>query len=392
MTDPILLKQSEESFHGYLIRLFSNMGLYGIDRFEIADLLNAEYGTSYDESKWRKDYAQYIKWKDYILQENLDEEILYKYEQIRIESEKEKIRKNDQKREYRKLIQNSARFEKIRDDIIDSILKLEKKKPLEFKQSPLLSSTKEGLALFSDWHYGMEVDNTFNKFNKEIFNQRVERLVNKVIEYGKLNNISTLHVAQLGDMVSGIIHVSTRVQSNEDVIEQIQYVSEVLAEVLSKFANEFNNIKYYNVIGNHGRIGRKDETGLKENFEYLIPWYLESRLRNFDNIEIITDKDGYIASNIFGEDVVYVHGNFDRIDQAVNRLPQILGFVPDYIIGGHIHHNYEKEYGKTTCITNSSLIGSDDHSTQGRYGGKPSQKFIVFDEEQGLEATYIIKL
>jgi hypothetical protein len=368
------------------------MGLYGIDRFDIADLLNSEYGTNYDESKWRKDYAQYIKWKDYILQENLDEEILYKYEQIRIESEKEKIRKNDQKREYRKLIQNSARFEKIRDDIIDSILKLEKKKLLEFKQPPLLSSNKEGLALFSDWHYGMEVDNTFNKFNKEIFNERVEKLVNKIIEHGKLNNVSTLHVAQLGDMISGMIHVSTRVQSNEDIIEQIQYVSEVLAEVLSRLANEFCCIKYYNVIGNHGRTGHKNDVGIKENFEYLIPWYLESRLRNFNNIEIITDKDGYIASNIFGEDVVYVHGNFDRIDQAVNRLPQVLGFVPNYIIGGHVHHNYEKEYGKTTLIVNGSLIGADDHSTQGRYGGKPSQKFIVFDEQEGLLATYIIKL
>jgi DNA repair exonuclease SbcCD nuclease subunit len=66
--------------------------------------------------------------------------------------------------------------------------------------------------------------------------------------------------------------------------------------------------------------------------------------------------------------------------------------VPSYIIGGHVHHNYEKEYGRTTVVVNGSLIGADDYAMQGRYGAKPSQKFMVFDEVEGLQATYIIKL
>src|SRR5690606_23287592 len=245
-------------------------------------------------------------------------------------------------------------------------------RPLTF--SPIVSeglSEKHGLALFSDWHFGMEVNNSLNVFNKEVFNQRVEKLVNKIIEYGKQNNISTLHIAQLGDLLSGIIHVSTRVQSNENIIEQVKYVSETLAEVVSKLANTLETINYYNVIGNHGRSGHKNETGIKQNFQYLIPWYMESRLRDFKNVEIITDKDEYTSTKILNEEVVYVHGNFDRIDQCVTRLPQILGFVPSYIFGGHIHHHYEKEHGKTTVVVNGSLIGADDYSTAGRFGGKP---------------------
>jgi hypothetical protein len=389
--NPILKRQERESVHDYLIRLFENKDEYEIDKFEITDLLNAEMGSNYDESKWRKDYAQYLKWKDYILNKNLDNDILDKYEHIRIESQKEKIRERDQKREYNKLIVNQARFEAIKDDVYSAILQLEKKKPLSF--SPIFngSSGKHGLALFSDWHYGMEVSNTTNVFNKQVFNQRVEKLVNKIIEYGRINKIDTLHVGQLGDLISGNIHVSTRVQSNEDVIEQTKYVSEVLAEVLSALANEFPYIKYYNVIGNHGRTGNKHDVGIKENFEYLIPWFLEARLRDFNNIEIITDQDGYISTKIFNEEIVLVHGNYDRVDQCVTKLPQILGFVPSYIIGGHIHHNYEKEYGRTTVITNSSLIGADDYSMQGRYGAKPSQKLLIFDHD-GLECSYVIKL
>lgn len=386
-----LLKLKDESFVDYHVRLFDNKDEYKIDSHRIAELLNSEYGSKYDESKWRKDYAQYCKWKSYFVEKNLDEEITKKHEEIRIESEKERIRKQDQRREYQKLIRGEARFEHLRDEIVLAVDKLNKKKKLNF--SPTFTDTtseRHGVALFSDWHFGMEVNNTMNVFNKEVFNERVERLVNSVIEYGKKNEISTLHIGQLGDLVSGIIHVSTRVQSNEDIIEQVKYVSETLAEVVSKLANTFPTIKYYNVIGNHGRIGHKNDVGVKENFEYLIPWFLEARLKEFDNIEIITDKDGYVVSKFLNEEVIFVHGNFDRVDRCVTTLPQILGFVPTYIFGGHIHHNYEKEHGKTTVVVNGSLIGADDHSTTGRYGGKPSQKFMVFNED-GLECSYIIK-
>lgn len=393
MINPILKRETDESFLDYHIRLFANKETYGIDSDEIAELLNSEYGSNYSESKWRKDYAAYVYWKDYIMNKDLDKEILDKYEEVRIESEKEKIRKQDQNREYRKTIRNQARFENLQDEIVKAVYHLEKKKPLPLSPSSQEGlKEKHGLALFSDWHFGMEVNNSINVFNKDVFDARVSELVDKIIEHGKNNKISTLHVGQLGDMVSGIIHVSTRVQSNENIIEQVKYVAETLAEVLSKLASTFENIKYYNVIGNHGRtLAGKSEVGLKENYEYLIPWFLEARLKDFNNINIITDQDGYISAQIFDKEVIYVHGNFDRIDQCVTKLPQLLGFVPDYIIGGHIHHHYEKEHGKTTVIVNSSLIGADDHSTSGRYGGKPGQKLLIFDEEYGLEATYQIR-
>ncbi|MEM5009259.1 hypothetical protein WKH57_00930 [Niallia taxi] len=389
---PILSKLDNESFMEYHIRLYDNKEEYGIDKFKIADLLNKEYGSSFDESKWRKDYAQYLKWKEFIISQNLDEQILEKYEEVRIESEKERIRKNDQKREYRKLIANQARFEDLARKVQDSILLIEKKKPLEFSlpSSPSLAE-KHGLALFSDWHFGMDVNNSMNKFNKDVFFERVNKLTNSIIDKGKKNEISTLHVANLGDLLSGIIHVSTRVQSNEDIIEQTQLVSETLAEVLVKLACNFETINFYHLVGNHGRTGNKNDVGMKENFEYLISWYLEARLRDVINVNIVTEQDGYLATQILGKRLIFVHGNYDRIDQCVTRLPQMLGYIPDYIIGGHIHHNYEKEHGKTTVIVNGSLIGMDDYAMQGRFAARPSQKFIVFDENEGLEATYIIR-
>ncbi|WEG18515.1 hypothetical protein PQ478_08535 [Alkalihalophilus pseudofirmus] len=389
----VLEKRQDESFADYHIRLFSHLEEYEIDKFKAAELLNKEFGSSYDESKWRKDYQQYCKWKDYIVGKNYDEEVLAKYEELRIESEKEKIRKQDQKREYRKMYYNQARFEKIQEDIKESISSLSQHKSLvhSIPSAPSLSQ-REGLILFSDWHYGIEVDNKFNTFNKDIFNKRVRKLVDKTIENGKKNEISTLHVAQLGDIISGQIHVSSKVQANEQLIEQITYVSEVLAEVLVELASNFPEVKFYNVIGNHARSGHKNDVSIKENYEYLIPWYLQSRLSPISNIEIISDTDGLIEADICGESIIFAHGNFDSVGNSVKALPQMLGYVPNFIISGHIHHNVEKEFGKTSHIVNPSLIGVDDYAVQKRLFSTPSQKFLLFNKEDGLEATYIIKL
>lgn len=391
MTNSIL-RQSHESIDDYHIRLFENKTTYNLTPQEIADLLNKEVDDDYSESKWRKDYAQYVKWKEYYISKNLDEELLEKYEILRIEAEKEKIRRNDQKREYRKMIANQARFEGLRDEIIKVLGQVNAKQPLVFNGAITSDSERDGLALFSDWHFGMVIDNSVNKFNKAIFNERVTKLVDRVIQHGKRNDISTLHVANLGDLVGGLIHVSTRVEANEDVIEQVKYVAETMAEVLAQLANTFSNVKYYNVVGNHGRtIANKNDGSIKENFEYLLSWYLQARLKDFTNIEITDEKDGFIMSKIKNEDVVFVHGHYDKPEVSVTKIPQMTGVIPSYIFSGHIHHHFEKEFGKTTCIVNSSLVGADDYAMQGRFSSKPAQKFMVFNDE-GLECTYNIRL
>jgi UDP-2,3-diacylglucosamine pyrophosphatase LpxH len=391
-----LKRENSESVTDYEIRLFSNKQLYNLTSEEIAQLLNKELGESNGESKYRKDFAAFKRWKEYLINKNLDQEIVDKYETIKLEAEKEKIRKQDQKREYKKLVRNSARFEQLQDEIISAVSKLAKEKTLSISP-PLPSYTdfsvdREGLALFSDWHFGADVNNSLNIFNKQVFNKRVSYLVEKIIEYGKANHISTLNIGALGDFVHGLIHVSARVQSNEDLIQQITYVSEVLSDVFVKLASVFPNIKVYFVNGNHARPGKAEDFGMNENFELLLPWYVKARLQNIDNINIVTERDGYILTSIFDKKIIFVHGQYDNADVAVNKLPQMLGTMVDYIMGGHVHHVYEREFSTTTTLVNGSLIGADDYSVQKRFGTKPSQKFMVFDKEIGLESTYDIKL
>ncbi|MCY7630010.1 hypothetical protein MH206_13285 [Bacillus altitudinis] len=273
--DRELQRGKDESFDDYFIRLHTNKHDYKIDKFVIRDLLNEESGENYSESKWRKDFAQNRRWADFHVNKNLDQEIADKYGETKIEAAKAEVRRRDQNREFAKKIRNSARFDRIREDMTEEIMDLEKKRPLTFSPPPSSTSDKHGLALFSDWHFGMDIDNRINTFNEHVFNERVQKLTQDVINYGKSKGISTLHVANLGDLIGGLIHVSTRVQANTDSIAQTQYVTETLAEVLAKFASEFEQVKFYSVAGNHGRLSpSKNDIGIKENFEYLITWYL----------------------------------------------------------------------------------------------------------------------
>lgn len=386
-------RKDDESFTQYHIRLFENAKDYGLSADDIASILNKEYGSDYSESKWRKDYAQYVRWKDFVLSDNLEQEILDKYEEIQIEAKKETIKKQDQNRELNKTIRNSARFEHLEDKVIQSIEDLNRDYPLEYKSFEGISNNqKEGLAMFSDWHFGMEINNRVNVFNKEVFDERVEKLKNKVIEYGVANSVKKLHIAGLGDQISGLIHVSTRVQSNENLIEQITYVSEVIANILAEFSSQFEEVVYYNVNGNHARImANRSDVGIKENFENIIPWFLNARLSHIDNLEIINEQDGIVEFKIFDEKLIGVHGDYDNVLNSYAKLSQLLGYVPDYIVSGHIHHHFEKEFGKTTAIVNGSLVGNDDYAMKGRYSATPSQKFLLFDQEEGLECTYQIR-
>lgn len=52
-------RKEDEQFEDYFVRLFENKASYGLSCQDIADILNAEAGITYGESKWRKEYAAF---------------------------------------------------------------------------------------------------------------------------------------------------------------------------------------------------------------------------------------------------------------------------------------------------------------------------------------------
>lgn len=321
-------------------------------------------------------------------------EILEKIKKEKIALEKEKIKLQDQRREYKKLIRQVARDEQL-IEIIQNIAKdMQNIKPFEWQPVPYQNYTNEGVALWSDWHSELEVDNFLNKFNKDEFIRRINKLVYKTIEYGHLHKIKTLHVLNLNDLMSGVIHNTLRITANEDIVSQTMFISELICDILAKFANEFQEVKFYNVTDNHSRvIPDKDNSLNKENFSRFIPWYVKARLSNIKNLRVVENAldDDIIVFNIYDYICFAVHGHNDSISNIVQNLSLMIKTIPDYIFMGHYHRNASDEVHGCEVIVNSSLIGSDDYSKNKRKTSKPAQKFAIFNED-GLLCTYSIKL
>lgn len=312
---------------------------------------------------------------------------------------KEKQKLFDQRREYNKLLVSDARAEHLNDELLSIAENLNKEYPLiQLEEYKPVNTKREALLALSDWHYGMVTDNIWNTYNTDICKKRVEKLVSKVIEYLELNQIDMLHIALLGDAAHGGCHVSCRVKSEEDTCDQIMHVSEIMAEAINKLSVYVNHITVYSCYGNHLRtIQNKQDSVDSDNLEKLIPWWLKQRLKENDKIDIVeSEYKEFTRIDMCGYKVCCVHGNLDNfrnIGSTVNTIfSRKFGETIDYTISGDKHHLEEFEQFDIESILIRSLCGTDDYANEKRLYSKPGQTLMIFNLEDGREATYHIPL
>lgn len=388
------LKKKEETFKEYYIRLYKDKDVLGLTFKDIGTLLNEVSGNEYNEAKWRRPYEGFVQFKEMFgegIVSHSEQEILAEIKEEKLELQKEKVKMRDQKREFSAIIRRQARLENLEDHLKQVIEDIEPVRLPNIKSNT--ENKKEAMIAISDWHIGMKFEGRFNTFNQEVAEERINKVRQKTSDVVDKENINKLHIANLGDMISGGIHVSTRVQAEEDVIQQVIRASEYLKDFIKTFLDKGIQVEYYHIIGNHGRYqaNKSEVAGIEENFEKLIYTILQTAFSNYKNFNSQQCKDGLIETDIVGKKFILNHGDYDKNTNAAMRLPQLFGYVPDYIISGHIHHSVSKDFGVTEHIVNPSLIGADDYATGGRFGGKPGQKLILFNETD-IESITTIKL
>ena len=277
----------------------------------------------------------------------------------------------------------------LKELIVEAISKIE---PLKYEFKDLQSGESEAVLLLSDWHRGQVSDNFFNKFNNEIFDERVEKLMNKTREYCLLNNIKTIHILTLGDMINGGIHVQTRIESQENLIEQTIGVTEALSHLFNNLSQEFN-LELYFCRGNHDRVTPSKEEAMNgESFSDIIPWFLKERLKGNERIhfnENVID-DEIIFADVCGQKFIGVHGHKDSYNKAIDNLALFTKQIPNYIVMGHFHHSREADLKGVEMIVNPSLCGSDRFAVDNRLFSKAGQKLLMVNKDEGRYATYFI--
>lgn len=364
---------------------------------EAGTICRKELDETYDESTYRKVYFAFkdmwnsVK-EEYILSssnlERLDE-----IEEREDELYKQQVKTRDWLREKRNYLRSEARIENIKESLVDAYNSAPF--PVFVKPDEKRKDGLSAILMLSDWHVGIVIENFWNTFNKEVFEKRLEELLFEVVRYCEIHNVSTLYVANLGDMISGAIHATTRLAEEMDVLDQAMYVAKSMAMFLGNLSEFGFDVKYSSVVGNHDRINKAYKEHIeKESFNKMVDWYICDKVEDGSlDIEFLSNviDDGISTFEVDGEPYFAVHGHLDSVNTVFTNLTQGIKIIPTGILMGHFHSKATQNQNNHKIYVNGSLSGVDTYAKDKRYFTDPSQTLIIIDGKNIVDIDINLK-
>lgn len=373
-------RKENETYISYIKRVTNACSDKKISYSEWGDYILG-IDNNYSSENLRKAFYVVYKLLNKIDENNCDYDVIKDLENLRDEIYKERCRLQDIQREKRNDLRVEARFENLLEVVKDKMDFMPTYEIKEFKHINKNQDKKYAVLQLSDWHCGALVDNQFNYYNVDTMVDRATKVRNNALEYCKLHNVTDLVIEINGDMVNGAIHVSSRVESEEGVIQQVITVTDVLAKLINSMKPYFNSIKIVTTLGNHGRLTpNKSDSITNENFEMLIPTMLRDKL---SDVKIIDSKGlDFTKYEIDGKIIMVSHGQNDNMTKVISDFSKMFKVVPNEIHLGHTHSYTDINDCDIKVTVNGSLIGSDDYAVTIRKVTTPSQNLIVYEKDR----------
>ncbi len=268
-----------------------------------------------------------------------------------------------------------------------------KAEPMDYDEPLHRESNNEGQLNLADWHIGMNCDNYWNTYNYAIAQARIKELTRKAIWDFELYNVNTVHVMNLGDIIHGLIHTSTRVEAEFNVQEQVTKAVNLLAGILHSLAEKFETVYFYNTYGNHSRFTSNKRDALDtENFELFIPTFLKGLLCNCPNVIFKANEidEQWIVADICGHTIIGTHGDRDKIKKAPSNMTMMYK-KPYKIFIGHQHHVEGWTQHSVEIKMIGCLCGVETHAKDLRLTSQPSQSLCIYNKK-GLIHSHDIEL
>lgn len=285
---------------------------------------------------------------------------------------------------YRRNIREEIRIDNLKEEIQLAVSKVNKlpsitPHPINFDENEF---KQEAVLLFSDLHIGINCDNYYNKYNLEVAQERVSTLLTQVTQYCYMHRVQRLNVINLGDLINGSIHTSSRIEQEMDVVEQVMYAAEILSQFLNELTKLGIEVVYRSVSDNHSRIiADKNQHIEKEQFSRLIDWYIAERLKHTSIGMPESSIDFSIGKfNVFGKTIMFAHGHQGNKNSSAQEFIGLTREWVDYICLGHYHSPAAKDYQGCKIFINGSIVGTEQYAFGRRLFTKPSQKLLIFQE------------
>ena len=300
---------------------------------------------------------------------------------------KERSRVREEWTTYRKLLKDEAKIETFKEELLKAISNLDSLPKLNSNvvKSSNNKNTKEAILMLSDLHIGVDCNNFYNTFNPGVAAERLTKLLNDTVDYCKLNNVSLLNVCNLGDLISGYIHVTNRIQNTLNITEQITMAADLLSQLLSILSLNVEKVVYRSCTDNHSRAFANIKENIEaENFTKIIDLIVELRLKDYPNIvfphDNIDDSIGSFKLRDSGKKVLFAHGHLESPDKVIDNFVGATGEFVDYVLLSHFHATRMKAYNGATLYINGSIVGTEEFALSKRLFNKPSQTLLIFDD------------
>lgn len=381
-----------ECLEQYLYRLgeYKSSGLLDMTWDDIAGKLNEQFGLERSSDVCRKEYNIAKRYAEQVFRHGTSNTV--GAEVLKMQAQTKNLETNRWLREY-------SRDQLILETITESIQKLT---PIEFpKQIQCERGNRVGMLCMGDAHFGTEftiyglAGEVLNKYNEDVFTDRMHRLLAETIRIVQENQLSDLYVNDLGDFADGVLRVSQLAHLQYGVVESTVRYAEFLANWLNALS-EHVRIHFGMVNGNHTELrmlGQPKSTFKDENMGIVVRAFIKERLKDNPNFEFIENKTGYIFQKIYGYTILCIHGDEVRGNNSVKDFSNTYGVRINYLIVGHNHHSRLEEVGMDVeSIGVPSIIGIDNYSMSLNAVSNPGATLLLLEEGKGKTVQYTIKL
>lgn len=393
-----------ESEEDYQIRICSLKETKHLTWEDIADILNAELGYDYTESRYRRQYATYLRGY-----QRREEEIVSEIDKIDIDFSKEEQEWRTRyglsggKIMYYRMLRRDGRFERFYRLVGENIKRLDPPDLLHLTiPDAIKQNKKEYVMTLADLHIGACFESVNNSYSIKIATERFEKLLNETAKFCELHNINKLNIISLGDIIQGILRISDLKLNEMAVIDAFVIAMRLIADFLNKLSAVVK-IDFYQVCySNHDQtrpLGTKASELGGEDLGKILFAYLTDTLSKNKRIDIIANpvKD-YLEFKIFDFECIALHGH--QIRNATNIYKDLANRhrkFYDYIFLGHTHSmksfvNAECETHDAETLVSSSFIGSDPYADKLMVGSKASVLIHEFEPITGRVGSYKIIL
>lgn len=250
----------------------------------------------------------------------------------------------------------------------------------------------------SDGH----ADKITKSYNKDIYRSRMEQMFHSVMAIVNLHRhmypIRKLIIFNTGDNIQGENphQGSTVGDVSMGARDQVSKLAvPVWNDVISSFKENFVEVEFHGVTGNHGHDKLAPATSA---YDLLLYDILKAGIGKYKNIKINVYDEWYAIVPIFGIRNFLFHGDgipcqqgvpFFALDKKLKAWHMQLGGFR-YAYGGHFHKRHHDEISSVLEYFMAATIVSDDDWALKKLGisSAPSQSIYGFHPKHGITWRY----